>query len=115
MAINFEGIGPKLAINNSIEQQAIDLKKKALILHKGNDKAQALKASKDFESVYVGEFLKSIFPKNGGDNLFGGGAGENAFQSYLLDEYAKSVVNQGGFGIAKQVYTQLLKQQEVQK
>lgn len=81
----------------------------ALKASKGN--AAAEKASKEFESVYVSEFLKNIFPKES-DKLFGGKEGEDAFKSFLIDEYAKSVVNQGGFGIAKQVYNQLIKTQE---
>ncbi len=93
----------------------ISLTAKKLNLNPTTDTAKAKKAADDFEAVYVGEFLKSIFPKNQGDNLFGGKEGENAFQSFLIDEYAKSVVKQGGFGVSKQVYGELLKRQEVKK
>ncbi len=110
MSINLTGISPNIA--NTISQTGYSLKKSSLSIKATKDKAAAEKASKEFETVYVGEFLKSLFPKDAGNNLFGGKEGENAFQSYLVDEYAKSVVNQGGFGIAKQVYNQLIKSQE---
>ena len=40
---------------------------------------------------------------------FGGGAGEEAFASFLTDEYARLLAERGGIGLAEQVF-ELLKQ-----
>ncbi len=83
-------------------------------LQQTDNKEQAKQAAQDFEAVFVTEFLKNIFPKETNE-LFGGGHGEKAYKSFLLDEYGKSIAKQGGFGIAQQVYKELIKTQEVRK
>ena len=47
------------------------------------------------------------------DTLTGGGQGEEMFRSLMINEYAKGIENQGGFGIAAQMKAELLKHQQV--
>jgi Rod binding domain-containing protein len=70
------------------------------------------KASKEFESVFISEFLGSMFQGIPTDGPTGGGEGEEMFRSLLIDQYGQSLEKRGGFGLAAAVQRQLLKQQE---
>jgi Rod binding domain-containing protein len=70
------------------------------------------KASKEFESVFISEFLGSMFQGISTDGPTGGGEGEEMFRSLLIDQYSQSLEKRGGFGLADAVTRQLLKQQE---
>lgn len=64
------------------------------------DKAEA------FEAIFLAEMLK-----HGGINATpasaGGGAGEDAFASFLTDEYARLLAARGGLGLADQIFAAL--------
>jgi Rod binding domain-containing protein len=75
----------------------------------------ATKAAKQFESVFVTEFLGQMFADMPTDGPFGGGQGETMFRSLMLDEYSKQMEKQGGFGLAAPVARQLLRLQEARK
>jgi Rod binding domain-containing protein len=72
----------------------------------------ALSAAKQFESVFISEFLGSMFENIPTDGPTGGGPGEEMFRSLMTDQYAKQLEKQGGFGLAAPVARQLLKLQE---
>jgi Rod binding domain-containing protein len=74
--------------------------------------AKADKASKEFESVFIGQFLGSMYADIPTDGLMGGGQGEAMFRSLLIDQYAQSIQKQGGFGLAASVKAELLKHQQ---
>ena len=65
--------------------------------------AAALKAAKAFEASFLEEMLKDSGINSMPDS-FGGGAGEEAFGSFLTSEYAKLLADRGGFGLAERVY-----------
>jgi Rod binding domain-containing protein len=71
------------------------------------------KTAKEFESVFVSQFLGSMFAGISTDGPTGGGQGEEMFRSLMIDEYGKSVEQRGGFGLAAAVQRQLLKHQEM--
>ena len=71
------------------------------------------KAATQFESVFISEFLGSMFEDIPTDGPFGGGPGESMFRSLMLDEYGKQLTAQGGFGLSKIVTQQLLRTQEI--
>lgn len=75
------------------------------------DKAEA--AAKDYESVFISQFLGSMFSGIKSDGITGGGQGEEMFRSLMVNEYAKSIVQRGGFGIANHMKAELLKHQQV--
>ena len=74
--------------------------------------AAATKAAKDFESVFISQFLGSMFSGISTDGPFGGGEGEEMFRSMMINEYGKSMQTRGGFGLAEAVTKQLLQHQE---
>jgi len=67
----------------------------------------ARKAAEDFESVFINEFLGTMFDGISTDGPFGGGPGEGMFRSLMLDQYAKQLAHQGGFGLADAVTREL--------
>lgn len=75
----------------------------------------AMDAAKQFESMIVGVMLEPMFSGIKADGPLGGGSSEKIFNSMLIQEYAKSITNSGGIGIADSVYSQMLKLQEVRK
>ena len=72
----------------------------------------AKKAAQQFESVFVSQFLGSMFADIPTDGPFGGGEGEQMFRSLMLDEYGKEMEKQGGFGLSGPITSHLLKLQE---
>ncbi len=70
------------------------------------------KAAKEFESVFISQFLGSMFSGIKTDGPFGGGQGEEMFRSMMIDKYAQGLEAQGGFGMAPSVKAQMLKMQE---
>jgi len=74
--------------------------------------AKADKAANEFEAMFIGQFLGSMFQGIGTDGLTGGGQGEAMFRSLLIEQYAQSIQKQGGFGLAASVKAELLKFQK---
>ena len=75
--------------------------------------AKADAAAKDYESVFIAQFFSTMFSGIGTDGLTGGGQGEEMFRSLLVDQYAKGITSQGGFGLAAHMQAELLKHQQV--
>jgi len=74
--------------------------------------AAANKAAKEFEGVFISQFLGTMFSGIPTDGPMGGGEGEEMFRSLMVNEYGKSMVSRGGFGLANTVARQLRKNQE---
>jgi Rod binding domain-containing protein len=81
----------------------------------GATPAATQKAAKEFESVFIAQFLGSMFEGVKADGMFGGGQGEEMFRSMMLDQYGKSIADQGGFGIADSITKSLTTHQEAQQ
>ena len=76
------------------------------------DSAKAAKAAKEYEGVFIAQLLGTMFSGIKTDGMFGGGQGEEMFRSLLVDQYAKGITNQGGFGLAAHMQAELLKHQQ---
>ncbi len=64
-------------------------------------------AAKKFEASFISQMLK-----HGGlakALTTTGGKGADAFTGFYIDQLATRVADQGGFGLAENIYTQLLK------
>ena len=84
------------------------------ILSKPASVADAQKAGRKFESMFISQMLKPMFDTLPTDGWFGGGQGEEMFRGMLVENYAKAVANHGnGLGIAPAVTKTVLKAQEV--
>ena len=78
------------------------------------DAAKADAASKEYESVFISQFLGSMFAGIKSDGITGGGQGEEMFRSLMVNEYGKALEQRGGFGLAAHMKAELLKHQQVQ-
>lgn len=76
---------------------------------------QADRAAKEFEAVFINEMLGAMYDGVKTDGPFGGGPAESIFRSMMLDQYAKTIAEQGGFGLADQVKREILRAQEQAK
>lgn len=70
-------------------------------------------AAEDFEAVFLSEMLRPMFENLQVDGLLGGGSAERIYQSFMVQEYGKSMAKAGDIGIADMVERELLKMQEV--
>ncbi|XDB00319.1 rod-binding protein [Sulfitobacter sp. LCG007] len=60
-------------------------------------------AAEQLEATFVAEMLKSAGLGDSRD-VFGGGAGEDQFASFLVQEQAKQIVRAGGLGLTEIIY-----------
>lgn len=72
---------------------------------------QINKISRDFEGLFIGMMLKSMHETVGKDPLTGGGRSEEIYRSLLDQEYVAAAVKRGGFGLAKQVEKDIIRQE----
>ena len=77
------------------------------------DTAKADAAAKEYEGVFISQFLGSMFSGIKSDGITGGGEGEEMFRSLMINEYGKSLEQRGGFGLATKMQAELLKHQQV--
>ncbi|MCX8506409.1 MAG: rod-binding protein [Alphaproteobacteria bacterium] len=82
-----------------LSRPAIDVNKV-----KATTPEEAKKLGQDFEAMFLEEMMRPIFADVSKPNaMFGGGHGEEVFQTMMVQEYAKSFAKRGGIGIAKQI------------
>ena len=65
--------------------------------------SKARAAAEAFEATFLAEMLQYT-GINAMPSAFGGGAGEEAFSSFLTEEYGRLLAERGGIGIAEQVF-----------
>lgn len=70
----------------------------------------AMEKAREFEAVFIAQMLKfSGMDKAISQNS---GFGGDAFSGMMLEQYARKIVDNGGFGLADQIYAQLRERQE---
>ncbi|HGG63719.1 MAG TPA: chemotaxis protein chel [Rhodobacteraceae bacterium] len=74
-----------------------------------NDKL--MEAARELEASFLAEMLKSAGYGKARE-AFGGGAGEDQFQSFLLREHARAIVDHGGIGLAQSLFEALKLREE---
>ena len=72
---------------------------------------QAKKVSQDFEGLFIGMMMKSMRETVGKDKLTGGGHGEDVYRSLLDQQYVDAAIKRGGFGLAKQIEKEIIRQE----
>ena len=75
------------------------------------DREKIAKTARTFEAQVLSTMLQSMFADVNISPPFGGGAGEDAFKSFLTDAFAKKIAARGGVGIAASVQREMLKMQ----
>lgn len=73
------------------------------------DRIAARKVAKEFETLFTGIMLKTMRETVGKDSITYGGHGEEMYRSLLDQEYAKSISEGQGLGLAKTIEEYLLK------
>lgn len=76
------------------------------------DKQAARKVAREFEAMFVGMMLKSMRSTVPESSLTGGHA-EEIYRGMLDQEYASAIASQGSLGLAEQLESQLIKQNQV--
>lgn len=76
------------------------------------DLAGIREVAQTFESMFLSQMLSHMHTPEA-DPMFGGGPGEEMFQSMLTEEYGKAMAQRGGIGIAAAIERYLLEFQEV--
>ncbi len=79
------------------------------------NEAVAEKTGREFEAMFLSQMLQPMFETVKTNDMFGGGAGEDAFKGILVDEYGKMIAKAGGVGIADQVKRQIMEFQARQE
>lgn len=78
---------------------------------KVSSEAEAFKAAQEFESVFLAQLITSMMGEST-KSEFNGGAGEDAFQGILHEEYARVFAKSGGIGLAEPLAREILRMQE---
>jgi Rod binding domain-containing protein len=76
-------------------------------------KDKAKTAARQFEAMFLNTMFQQMYTGVDGDGPFGGSGALKVWRSMLTDQYANTFAQNGGIGIAAQVYDTLLKQQGV--
>ncbi len=103
-----------LALLQATQNDAGKLQKSFKSLSQKNnvDIDKVTEAAQEFEAVFISEMLKPMFQGLELEEPFGGGKGEEVFQSFLLQEYGKIVSQTGSIGISDHVKQELINIQE---
>jgi Rod binding domain-containing protein len=74
-------------------------------------RAKITKTAQAFEASFLSSMLGHMFTGVDAEKPFSGGAGEQAFRSFMTDAIATSMSKAGGVGLAKSVTAEMLKMQ----
>jgi len=77
-----------------------------------NAPAELRRIAEEFESVFLAEMLSPMFEALDTEGLGGGGQGEQMFRPMLVQQYAESISQAGGVGIADSIVRELLRMQQ---
>ena len=104
---------PDAALLN-MQKAAVDRARTATATGKTGtvDMGAIRKTATEFEAVFASEMLSHMFQGVGTDPEFGGGHGEEAFRSLMVDQYGKALAKTGTLGIADKVAAEMIKIQE---
>lgn len=67
------------------------------------------KAAQEVETSFLAEMLTAAGLGQSRD-AFGGGAGEDQFASFLIEEQARAMVQSGGIGLSEMIFNSLKEQ-----
>lgn len=75
------------------------------------DRNRLMEKAKEMEAVFLSEMLAHAGLGESSAE-FGGGPGEDQFASFLRNAQARSIVDQGGLGLAETIFSALIKAEE---
>ncbi len=65
----------------------------------------------EFEASLIAALLQPVFDALPTDGTFGGGQGEAAYKSFMVDAFAKQTVKAGGLGLTPAIQREILRLQ----
>jgi Rod binding domain-containing protein len=68
----------------------------------------AAEAARQFEAVFLAQFVDTMFSGTEGGGLFGGGSAEKMWRGFLAEHIADAYASRGGVGIADSVKAKLV-------
>jgi Rod binding domain-containing protein len=74
-------------------------------------RAAIKKTATDFEASFLSTMMNQMFEGVTASAPFGGGDGEAAYKSFMVEAYAKQMAAKGGVGVAAAVQREMLKMQ----
>lgn len=74
-------------------------------------RSQIARSAREFETSFLSVMMGQMFQGESLKGPFSGGAGEDAFKSFMSDSMARQVVRAGGIGMAAIVQKEMLKLQ----
>ncbi|NVK35524.1 MAG: rod-binding protein [Rhodobacteraceae bacterium] len=77
-----------------------------------SNKSAVKKAAVEFEASFLKNMMEHMFTGLDEGGTWGSGEGAEAWRGLLIDEYAKTISESGGIGLAQTVERQLLQLQE---
>ena len=77
----------------------------------GKTRKQIEHTAKQFEAAFIAQMLGPMFDGAELSAPFGGGPGEAAFKSFLLDAVAQQMAKAGGLGLTDDLTREMLKMQ----
>ncbi len=105
-----------MEIAHQFKAAQLSAKTQALINNRANGKATvnegAMKAAKEFESVFITNMLENMYTGIEAEEPFGGGHAEKIYRSMQIAEYGKEISKNGGLGLSDHIYRELLATQE---
>jgi Rod binding domain-containing protein len=83
------------------------------VMHSKADTTTKMKsASESYEATFLNTMFSQMFEGIPTDGLGHGGQAEETWRGMLINEYSKSVAKAGGIGLAKHIYSDLVRVQE---
>ena len=77
----------------------------------GMDMQHLRRVAVDFEAFFLTQAFQPMFANLTADEPFGGGYAEEMWRTMQVEEYGKSIANNGGIGIADAVIREVLRMQ----
>ena len=81
--------------------------------NKSSASERAMHAAKEYEGVFLSLMMKEMFSGLKTEGDFTGGFGEEMFRDMLSEQYAQTIADTGGIGLADSIYREILTLQEV--
>ena len=77
----------------------------------GRTQAEIQKTAKQFEAAFISQMLGAMFQDMEPAAPFGGGPGEAAFKSFLMEAIGQQMAQAGGLGLADELTREMLRLQ----
>ena len=77
----------------------------------GKTRADIERTAKQFEAAFISQMLGTMFQDIEPAAPFGGGSGEAAFKSFMMEAIGKQMAQAGGLGLADELTREMLRMQ----